>query len=327
MAGHHIIVVGASAGGVETLPKLVGGLPENFQGSLFVVLHIPATAESFLPRILTRAGPLEAVHPKDGDPIEKGKIYVAPPDYHLWFSNSHLRVTRGPRVNRHRPAIDPLFESAAHNYGSRVVGVVMTGYLDDGADGLYAVKKCGGVAVVQNPKEAMVPDMPRNAMRIADIDHCLTVDKMQSLLVRLSRKRITKRQVKCEEIMRFNMDSPSMTPDAMKAKFGAPSGLICPDCNGPLWELKEGKTVRFRCLVGHSYAPDSLLCEEGVALERALWVAVKTLEERSTLLRNLARRSYELHQSLSQNDFEEKARQTESDAALIRTMVKKLGIK
>lgn len=313
-------MIGTSAGGVETLPKVLAEMPDTFGGSIFVVLHISPTCTSVLPQILQRASNLPALHPHDGETIKKGHIYVAPPDFHLWLSESCIRVTRGPRINRHRPAVDPLFETAAHNYGPRTVGVVLTGALDDGTVGLEAIRSCGGVTVVQDPTEAAVPSMPESALRNVKVDHCLTVAEIRELLVRLSTKKLGNLKFNCPEPMKFKVDDPSMNVQEMEGRFGVPTAFICPECNGPLWEAKKGRTKTFKCLVGHAFSPDSLLAEDGEAVERALWVAVKTLQERASLLRNLAE-GYKKNGTTGL--FEDRAREAEEQASVIRKLLVK----
>ena len=186
MAARDIIVVGASAGGVNALATLAEGLPPDLPASVLVALHLAPGVTSILPEILARAGRLPAVHPKDGEAYEKGKIYVAPPDHHLLVREGHLRLTRGARENLHRPAIDPLFRSAALAHGPRVIGVVLTGSLDDGTAGLSAVKRCGGTAVVQDPSDASHPSMPAAALKNVAVDHSVPLSEMAALLARLA---------------------------------------------------------------------------------------------------------------------------------------------
>src|SRR5690348_4386832 len=186
--GHDIIVVGASTGGVEALAQLASDLPETLPAAVFVVLHLPPQAPSHLPQILARYGPLPASQPRDGEPIHHGRIYVAPPDFHLMVERGRVRVVRGPRENRHRPAIDPLFRTAALAYGPRVIGVILTGALDDGTAGLYAVKQRGGVAVVQDPRDALIDSMPRNALEYVAVYHCLPLREIAAPLTRLAHK-------------------------------------------------------------------------------------------------------------------------------------------
>src|SRR5437588_1312081 len=188
MPGHDIIVVGASAGGVEALVTLARSLKRNLQAAVFVVLHIPAQSPSLLPEILSRAGPLKAVQATDDMQIEQGHIYSAPPDHHMLMEQGKICVVRGPKENRHRPAIDPLFRSAALAYGPRVIGVILTGSLDDGTAGLLAVKRRGGIAVVQDPHEALYPSMPRSALENVDVDYTLPLSAITSLLARLARE-------------------------------------------------------------------------------------------------------------------------------------------
>src|SRR5215469_4343326 len=170
LAERNIIVVGCSVGGVEALQKLAAGFPQKFHASIFVVMHLAPQTTSVLPDILNRSGKLPASHPRDGEVFRTGHIYVAPPNHHLVIEDGRMRITRGPKENRHRPAVDPLFRSAARYYGRRVIGVVLTGALDDGTAGLLSIKRRGGVAIVQDPGEAMAADMPRSAVENVAVD-------------------------------------------------------------------------------------------------------------------------------------------------------------
>ncbi|MGH2415855.1 MAG: chemotaxis protein CheB, partial [Microcystaceae cyanobacterium] len=186
MQRHDILVIGASAGGIEALKQLVQALPKNLPAAVLVVVHIAAHSTSWLPRILNRSGVLKATHPKDDETIEHGHIYVAPPDRHLIVKRGCIHLARGPKENNCRPAIDVLFRTAAEVYGPRVVGVVLSGTLDDGTAGLVAVKKRGGVAVVQDPGDALFDGMPRSAIENVDVDYILPVSKMAAVLVKLA---------------------------------------------------------------------------------------------------------------------------------------------
>ena len=185
MPDHDIVVVGASAGGVEALAGLAASLPTGLPAAVFVVLHVPSTGTSALPDILARKGPLPASHVKGGEPIEPGRIYIAPPDHHLLLRQGHMHLSRGPRENGHRPAVDPLFRSAAREYATRVVGVILSGALDDGTAGLLAIKSRGGVAVVQDPGDAIYPGMPGNALEVVKVDHVVPAGAMGEVLARL----------------------------------------------------------------------------------------------------------------------------------------------
>ena len=315
MFGHDIIVIGASAGGVETLPRLVGSLPADLPASLFIVLHIPTQEASLLPHIIRRGASLSVQNAIHGEKIRHGHVYVAPPDYHLQVVNGQVRLSRGPRENFHRPAIDTLFRTAAESYGPRVAGVVLTGNLDDGTAGLHAVKSHGGIAIVQDPKEATVPAMPQSALRNVKVDHCVTLAKMGPLLVRLA----TMRNIPKSKKGISRMEKRSMSPKEMEKKFGLPTSFVCPECNGPLWETQAGASLQFRCHVGHAYSPDSLLADHADGLERALWSAVRTFDERASLLRRLGERKYR-SPAVGPN-LEAKAKQHEKNAEVIRKLL------
>jgi two-component system chemotaxis response regulator CheB len=321
LSGHNIIVVGASAGGVEALSVLARELPAGFPAAIFVVLHIPAHSPSMLPSILSRAGQLPAIQPTDGMAISHGRLYIAPPDHHMLLERGRIRTVRGPRENRHRPAIDPLFRSAARSYGPQVVGVILTGTLDDGTAGLLAVKQCGGVAIVQDPNEALYAGMPRSALEHVDVDHCLPLDEIAPLLVELAhapprQQGATSVPDEMErEIRVTTMDLAAMTSDNHP---GTPSAFSCPECGGVLWELSDGDLIRFRCRTGHAYSPESMLAGQTDTLEEALWVALKTLEESLSLSRRLGRQARERGQLLVAERFEERAHDTEQRIAVIR---------
>jgi two-component system, chemotaxis family, protein-glutamate methylesterase/glutaminase len=324
MPGHDIIVVGASAGGVEALVTLGRTLSEDLPAAIFVVLHIPAEVPSMLPRLLSRSGSLLAVHAIDGAAIEYGRIYVAPPDHHLLVERGKMRVVRGPKENRHRPAVDPLFRSAANAYGPRVVGVVLTGALDDGTAGLLAVKRRGGVAIVQDPDEALYPSMPASAVASVAIDYILPLSGMGSLLVRLANEQAKEEtDYPVSKDMEMETKMAEMNLDALNGeeKVGKPSVFSCPECGGVLWELQDGDLLRFRCRVGHAFSVESMLAEQSQAIEEALWSALKTLEENRSLSHRMAQRAHEHGHDRLATRFEEKIKEAEYHAALIRTLL------
>jgi two-component system chemotaxis response regulator CheB len=315
MFGRDIIVIGASAGGVDALPRLIGSLPADLPASVFVVLHIPAQGRDLMPDIIRRSASLSVAHGIDGERVRQGHVYVAPPDHHLQIDGMHVRLSRGPRENFHRPSIDTLFRSAADSYGSRVVGVVLTGNLDDGTAGLHAVKSRGGIAIVQDPKDALVPAMPQSALRNVKVNHCLALAQIGPLLVRLATTRDTRRSKKGVS----RMKKRTMSPKEMEKEFGLPTSFVCPECNGPLWETKAGPSLQFRCHVGHAYSPDSLLADHADGLERALWSAVRTFDERASLLRRLGERKY--HAESVGKNWKIKANELEQHAEAIRTLL------
>lgn len=270
---------------MEALSRVAAGLPADLPASIFMVVHIPADATSVLPRILSRAGPTPAVHPADGDPIERGRIYIAPPGHHLIVGQGHVHVTRGPRENGHRPAVDPLFRSAARSYGERVVGVVLSGNLDDGTAGLQIVRARGGQAVVQDPETAVYTGMPQSALEHVKDAHSVTLDEIAPLLVRLSGGEPSpdaEGKTRPEEGVQMS----ESTPEAARAGGdgageGGGFGLSCPECSGNHWQEDDGSVVHFRCRVGHAYAADSLLAATSEGVEAVLWSALNALEEKA----------------------------------------------
>ncbi|MBD0340709.1 MAG: chemotaxis protein CheB, partial [Microcoleus sp. Co-bin12] len=273
MPGHDIIVIGSSAGGLKALGAIVGTLPTDIDAAIFIVQHLPADKPSILPQILADVGSLPASHASDGEPIQKGRIYVAPPDYHLLVNQGSMRVVHGPKENRFRPAIDTLFRSAARAYGSRVVGVVLTGYLDDGTVGLQAVKKRGGVAIVQDPKEAEYPSMPKSALRYVKVDRCLPLAEIPHLLVQLSKQPAAEQEAypMTEEIeIESNIAQQQMNTKELLENveaIGTRTTYTCPECNGSIWQVNNSEPLRFRCHTGHSFTADTFLAEQTQNLE------------------------------------------------------------
>lgn len=286
MATRDVVVVGASAGGVEALRAVVGGIPADLPATVLVILHLPAGTRSSLPAILSRAGRLPARHPVNGDELRAGEILVAPPDHHLTIENGHVRLTHGPMENGHRPALDPLFRSAARWRGRRAVGVVLSGTLDDGTAGQLAIDRCGGVTVVQDPRDALYPGMPKNVLAHVCVDHVVPAAGIGPLLSSLCREQIddddpAEPDQQIIQEVAFMDETVSSSPDPP----GSPAGLGCATCGGSLFEIRDGDMVRFRCRVGHAWSPESLLAEQSVALESALWLALRTLEDRAALCR------------------------------------------
>lgn len=321
VATRDIVTIGASAGGVETLRRLVGEFPENYKGAIFVVVHVYAEARSELAAILSRAGPLPAVRAVDGMPIKHGQIHVAPPNQHLLLEHGRLSVVHGPLENRHRPAIDPLFRSAAWTYGPRVVGVVLSGSLDDGTAGLWAIKSCGGTTIVQEPSEALYPDMPANAMMHNRIDHRLLVSDIAPLLVQLADTPIAGvPSHRAPEAIKDEIDFAKISAGLPEiVRLGNISPFTCPSCRGALWEIDEGGHLRYRCHTGHAFSQESLLLEQGSAAEESLYVALRAVEEKAGALRRLAQRS--LRSPGIGDDYERRASDLESTAGVLRGLL------
>lgn len=294
MLPRHIIVIGASAGGVEAVTKLARDLPANIRAAIFVTIHFPPDSISALGRILRRTGPLNAVHASDGQLIEEGNIYIAPPDHHLLLFRDRMRLYRGPRENGNRPAVDPMFRSAALAYGPRVIGVVLSGNLDDGTSGLLAIERRGGIAVVQDPEEAMFPSMPQSAIDHVKVDHVVKLDRMASLLTELAERAPEAEDVVSSDETRKEVEFTEMSMARMEHAENHPGVLApfgCPDCGGTLWELREGNLVRFRCRVGHAWTSEALLASQSETLDAALWTALRALEESASLSQQLAERA------------------------------------
>lgn len=286
MANRDVIVVGASAGGVEALRSLVRGLPQDLPATVLVVLHLPPGGHSALPAILSRAGALPAGHPQDNERLQRGKILVAPPDHHMTVVDGRVRLTHGPSENGHRPAIDPLFRTAARWHGRRVIGTVLSGTLDDGTAGQVSVANLGGLVVVQDPADALYPAMPASVLRHVSVDHVAPASALGALLGQLARAEIAvdgppyPSELMIEESAIVDPQN-SASPDPP----GRPAGLGCVACGGSLYEIREGSFLRFRCRVGHAWSADTLLAEQSQALESALWMALRTLEDRGALCR------------------------------------------
>jgi two-component system chemotaxis response regulator CheB len=324
--GHrYIVVVGASAGGVETLPRFFKDFHPDIGAAFFVVLHVHPDARSCLPALLSRTSRLSAQHAEDGCQILPGKIFVAPPDHHLLIEDGRMRLSHGPKENRHRPAIDPLFRTAAENWNSRVIGVVLTGNLDDGTMGLRAVKDAGGVTIVQDPADALYPDMPRNALQNVDPHYVLPLEEIRSLLPRLIQEPVKEKVMKRFEDKGMKPESKKIkSGDKINKDLGPPTMFVCPDCNGPLWELRDGKATMYRCMVGHSFGPQTLIAAQSEEVERALWIAIRALEERVALHQKLAERASSSKRDMSKKYFLTRARENSQHATVLRKILEQL---
>lgn len=288
MSKSWIVVVGTSAGGMEALKDLVAQLPANFVAPIFVVQHMAANGDAtVLARVLDKHGALSCAVAKDGERFKPGCLYVAPADNHLLIDKTTMMVSKGARENRYRPAIDPMFRSAAVTHGSRVISVVLAGHLDDGTEGTSAVKRCGGVTVVQDPKDASYPEMPQSAMAV-HVDHVVPLRELGVLLDRLVRAHPRKRRpipkdIKLEALIAERVLSDVRAVDSL----GTQVPYNCPNCGGVLWEIEKSKTLRYRCHTGHSYTAASLLADQSNKIEETLWITLRMLEERRNLLRSM----------------------------------------
>jgi two-component system chemotaxis response regulator CheB len=341
-ARRDIIVIGASAGGLEALTRLVAGLPVDFPAAVFVVMHIPAHTRSMLPELLASAGPLPAAHAADREPIRPGRIYVAPPDRHLVLQEGAVRLSAGPRENHSRPAADPLFRSAAAAYGPRVIGVVLSGALSDGTAGLWEIKQHGGVAVVQDPGDAAYRSMPHAALDQVPVDHVLPAAQLSRLLVRLVSEgedpewaAAPPSQAAEEEQVMVAVertldpdDKPGaavvrrdQTAQVAGQRDGNVAVYVCPECGGTLWQVDAGPVSRFRCHVGHIYGGEDLLEGYTTEVERTLWRAVRTLRDKANLTRQFAHRAQERGAAELAELCERKARLDDEQSAALEQML------
>jgi two-component system, chemotaxis family, protein-glutamate methylesterase/glutaminase len=327
MATRDTIVIGASAGGVQALIKLVADLPSDLPSAVFIVLHIPSHGPSLLPEILSRDSRLPVAHAMDGEDIRCGKVYVAPPDHHLLIEDGRIQLVRGPKENLHRPSIDALFRSAARAAGPRVIGVVLTGALADGSVGMRAIKQRGGIAIIQDPAEAPFPSMPLSVMQRIKVDYSLPLHDIAPLLDMLSREtaeeegrypvpdeieiesRIAEQQMEGNELL------------ASVEKLGNVSKLTCPDCHGALWEINDQEILRYRCHVGHAFSAESLSQGQTEMLEIALWSAVRALEEKTVLAKRIVERARKANQNRAARLFEQQAEEAEAHGSMLRQLL------
>lgn len=319
-----MVVVGTSAGGIEALRTIVGALPESFSAALCVVLHTAPDSPGILAQILRRAGRLRSVVVRAANRIQHGVIYVPAPDHHLIVEPSIVRATKGPKENRFRPAVDPLFRSAAQVYGPRVIGVILTGGLDDGTAGLWTIKHLGGTAVVQDPDDALFESMPRSALEHVSVDHRVPLAGIAPLLVRLTSEDITEEGgYTVSEKVRIEVDiaRESAPLEAGVEMLGEPSTYACPECHGVLLQMQEGNRFRFRCHTGHAYSTESLISEYDEAIEDALWNSIRALQEKVLLVQHLAQHAREQNDPGRAAELERRADEAHDRSERVRRVV------
>lgn len=286
----RVIAIGGSAGSLSVLRRLVAELPAELPVDILVTLHLPASHPSELAPILNRGAALPVAFARAGQELSRGRVFVAPPDFHLLVRDGRLSLSRGPRENLARPAIDPMFRSAAVALGPGVVGVVLSGRLDDGTAGLNAIKRAGGLAVVQDPAEAEYPDMPQSALDFVDVDHVVPSHGLADLLVRLLEGAAPGRAAAAsvaDIAVESAVASGQQGSMGAEDRLGQPSALSCPDCGGVLWRIQDGNLDRYRCHTGHAYSAETLDTAQGTSLEKALWSAVRLHRERIALARRM----------------------------------------
>jgi two-component system chemotaxis response regulator CheB len=280
----RVIGIGASAGGVDALIRLVRRLPAEFPAAVCVVLHVPSSGRSLLAPILGRQTKLAVVEAQDGAPLAGGHVYVALNDRHLIVDDGRLRLDRGPKENGVRPAVDPMLRSLAVAYGPRAIAVILSGALGDGSAGAVAVRRAGGAVIVQDPDDATVASMPESALRaVGRADALLQASEMGAALNTM----VEAKPMREDTVVTGVDDS---YPESPARPEGPPSPFTCPECSGSLWEIRDGRAVRYTCRVGHSYSEDAMVVEQGSAVEASLWAGLEALEERAEFLRRVAAR-------------------------------------
>ena len=287
----YIIVIGASAGGLQAVTELMAQVTEEMDAAIFIVLHAPNLAYTDLViQRLQKNSVFVCKMATHEETIKPKHLYLAVPDHHLLLKKGKMLLGRGPVENRWRPSIDVLFRSAAVAYDSRVIGVVLTGLLEDGAAGMQIVKQCGGTCIVQDPKEAEYPDMPQAVLRFVDVDYCTNLQHIAIVLQEKTKNGVEGHHPVPESIKKEAdiAERVAIGINEVESLDGDISAFTCPDCGGALWELKEGAMVRYRCHTGHMYSQDELLESKRKHLENTFWVALRIMEERRSLLNKMA---------------------------------------
>jgi two-component system chemotaxis response regulator CheB len=318
-----VIAIGASAGGVGSLQRVVEHVPADFPAAILIALHLPDGIRSMLADILTRAGSLPATQAVNDEPILPRHIYIAPAGFHLTARGGRLVVSRGAREHGVRPAIDPLFRSVALAYGPRAIGIVLSGLLDDGTVGLREIKRAGGIAIVQDPRDTEWPSMPQSALTHVDVDYSVPATQIGSLLQQIV---MPQRRV---AMMPQHNDSANVKEEVVDLTMhrderdhpGEPSPYSCPDCGGVLWELSDEDLIRFRCRVGHAFTSETLTTEQAITVEHALWTALRALEEQAAVRRRMAERASHQGTAASADQYQNRARELERQALQVRTLL------
>lgn len=318
----NIVVIGASAGGIEVLERIISKLPKDFSASIFIVLHTAANSPGVLDFMLERAGLLPVKYVKQREKIRLNQIYLPIADHHLVLDkNEVVCVTRGPKENRSRPAIDPLFRSAAQAFGTQVIGIILSGMLDDGTAGLQAIKQLGGTAIVQDPLDAKYPSMPRSAINHIEVDHCVLSSEIAPLLIELTQQdtvNMKDRTVPEEIKTEVSIASEHDPINAGILNLGKPSIYTCPSCHGTLLEIRSNNIVRYRCHTGHAYSIQTLAEEIEEKIEDSLWNAIRTIEEQVLLMRQLAEDAHENGDNTTSEQLFDRANSIKKPSELIR---------
>jgi two-component system, chemotaxis family, protein-glutamate methylesterase/glutaminase len=327
VSGHDIIVIGTSAGGLKALSAVLSELPAGIGAAIFVAQHLAADKKSYLPKLLGDVTDLPVSSPSDDEPFLHGHIYVAAPDYHLLLNGDRVRVLRGPQENRFRPSIDALFRSAARSCGSRVIGMVLTGYLDDGTVGLQTIKKRGGITVVQDPEEAEYPSMPRTALRYVKIDHTVPIADAGALLIRLvAEPPVAQNDFPTTPAIEIESNIAEQVMNTKEflenvEQIGERTTYTCPDCNGAIWQIGDEEPLKLRCHVGHSFTGEVFSAEQSRNIESALWTAIRIMEEKVTFSRQLSERKRTQNLLKEAAAYEKEANTLDDEVTKVRDLI------
>ena len=311
-----LVVIGGSAGALEPLKEIVAGLPADLPAAVAVVIHMGPTQPTMLGPILNRGGGPPAITPREGDPATPGYVYVATPDRHLEVGVDGIHLGCGPRINGARPSIDVLFQSAAHAYGSRTIGVVLSGGLDDGSAGLAAIRQAGGIGIVQRPEEAVAASMPRSAILRAHPQHVASAGEIARLIVDAVNEEAPERGSPAPK-------GEGAMPDDVAARDieGTVTGLTCPECHGAIWMRSDPALETFSCRVGHMYSPETFFEIQAEYVENALWAGVRSLEEQASYARVMSARAERLGDERGREQFEARRRVASANAEILRNVV------
>ncbi|HEX7795749.1 MAG TPA: chemotaxis protein CheB [Vicinamibacterales bacterium] len=327
-SANQIVVIGASSGGLDAVREVAGGLPHEFAAPICVVIHTSADSPGVIPQIVGRATSMVTVGLRRAEKLERGKMYFAPPDCHLIVEPGRVRATKGPKENRFRPAIDPLFRTAAQAFGPGAIGVILTGNLDDGTAGLAAIKRLGGRAIVQDPRDALFPGMPQSAMAHVAVDYCVPLEQIAPLLVDLTERPVTAappipfpRELETE-VRIAKQENPI---EAGLEHIGKPSRFACPDCHGVLLQIADDDRVRFRCHTGHGFSIDSLLAAYSDQAEGSLWTAIRSLEEAALFLDVLTKQAKLSSTAGDASHLAHRAAEARKDSEALREIVSRRG--
>ena len=317
-----IVVIGASFGGVAALKQMVSHLPGDLTASIFIVIHQSPTGKTALHEILAKNGKLPAVLPENAAKFEPGTIYVAKPNHHLLVKEDHVAITFGPRINRVRPSIDVLFNSAAAFHTTRVVGIIMSGYLNDGVIGLSGIKRCGGIAIAQDPGEAEAAEMSISAIRRVGVDHVLNLEQIAIKITELARRPSGRPVEVPEDIMEEVRVSEHKVPNLEHMRNrGDLTPYTCPECGGVLWKTKNEPLARYVCHTGHSFSQNAFLECQAEVIENSLWSAIRFIQERINILFNLAENKRETGKSTRADEYEKKAMEMKEHLLNIRRFI------